>query len=234
MRGQDALVEMLMAEIRSEIQPDDEDLHVQNLGEALQKIGKLLEDSNLRARKLARLANMYYDEHGSSRGSYRATLILDFLPPEIAETTPYLDSGGQGLALIEVETRTVYARSSQWWPRKSVEVYLVGRNESGTFFSHRVPRNTIRVAQAISWIWGGKSSKIVRRQGDVAVIRMPGPQWPGDGDDCGLPSGHRFEVGLITHPTHPAIDAPRRSEGERCIVARRAAGNRNGVGQTRD
>jgi len=167
-------------------------------------------------RGLARMAQLYFDEHGSTRGDYRSTNVVDYVGPGLAAQVPYCDSGHAGLALIEVTRKRVYAKSSKWYPKETSSRFVVGRNESGTFFAHAVPSGLASVRSAIDWIWRSCSNQIVRRQGDIAVIRGLGPKMPN------LPSGHvvRLGPGAIEHATHPPIRLP--GHGERVIVARRA------------
>ena len=120
------------------------------------------------------------------------------------------------MALVEVERKRVYAKSSKWYPRTTADVYLVGRNEAGTFFAHCVSKKVATVAEALDWMWGGMSEKIVRRQGDVAVVAVArGPKMPES-----LPSGHTIVGETLTHATHPTIALP--GKGERLIIAKRA------------
>lgn len=169
-----------------------------------------------RAEWLAAQAAIYFDEHGSSRGGYRRTVGLDYVPPTAARAVPYCDMGGKGLGLVGVTNTTVYAKSSKWRPSSATEHYLVGRNEAGTYFSHRVPAEIRTVREAISWIWSGREQDIIARQGDIALIGgNGGPKYPAN-----LPVGHRIEADGIHHDTHPTIRLP--GKHERIIVGRRA------------
>jgi hypothetical protein len=168
-----------------------------------------------KAEGLSRMAGLYFDEHGSSRGDHLTTHGQDYVPPAIAKSAPFFDSGRAGLGLVVVSRKRVYAKSSKWHPRETSTRYLVGRNEAGTFFAHAVPSSCSSVYDAISWIWHGQANSIIRRQGDIAVARGRGRRIPS------LPSGHRMDDGHITHATHPTIAAPGR--GEYLIVGKRAA-----------
>lgn len=178
------------------------------------------------------------DEHlgWNETGDAVSTSVLDYIDPQKSVNPPYLDQGGMGLALIGV-TRE---RRSRWqlrngYYRGSVahEVYLCGRNETGTFFSHRVRSNISSVLSAVDWIWSGFANYIVRRQGDVAIISgVYGPRMP-----ASLPDGHCVVRDALSgeqwvmHHTHPPMLAPMKT-GERLIIGRRAA--RKIYRQTRD
>jgi hypothetical protein len=166
-----------------------------------------------KAEGLARMAGLYFDEHGSSRGDHLTTSGLAYVPPAVSKSAPFFDTGGAGLGLVSVARTRVYAKSSKWRPSSTSTTYLVGRNETGTFFAHAVPNSCGSVYSAISWIWHGQ--EIIRRQGDIAVARGRGRRLPS------LPSGHRMDDGHIMHATHPTIRAP--GKGEFLVVGRRAA-----------
>lgn len=167
------------------------------------------------AQKLAVSAGQMWDEHGSSRGDYLTTRGLDWINPAKAKAAPYCDMGGRGLALIEINRRRVYAKSSKWYPRDTSTRYLIGRNEAGTYFAHAVPATVESVLGAVDWIWHGKARQIVARQGDIALISARGPaRIPA------LPAGHRVNGAMIYHETHPPIPKP--EYGQAVIVARRA------------
>lgn len=170
------------------------------------------------AEHLARHAEVYYDDHGSSRGDYRTTRGIDYVPPDEARQAPYCDLGGRGLGLISVLRRRHYSRSSGYFPSTACDVYLVGRNEAGTYFAHPV-HGVASVRSAVQWIWRGRADQIIQRQGDIALIRGSGPKLP----NSGLPAGHEIdeEAGVIRHATHP--DLPMPGKGERIIVGRRAS-----------
>jgi hypothetical protein len=181
-----------------------------------------------KAKGLAEQAGINFDEYGSSRGDYRTTRGIDYVAPSTAKNSPYFDMGGAGLGLVSVTRETVYAKSCTWRPSSTTEHYLVGRNEAGTFFSHRVPTSCTTVLDAISWMWEGRQGDIVLRQGDIALIHGSGPK----GLDK-MPSGHKVDGTQITHATHPTIRVP--GKGERIIVARRAGIRGNGAStETRD
>lgn len=177
---------------------------------------------------LARKAGQYFDEHGSwgsSRGDYRVTTALDFIPPWESSPAPYCDMGGEGLGLIAVERTRYYAKRSSWRPSSVTTHYLVGRNEAGTYFAHPVPTHCATVRDAVQWIWNGMADRIIQRQGDIALIwGNGGPKLPE------LPWGHRIEGNFIVHETHPPLPLP--GKGQRVIVARRAAERANAA--TRD
>ena len=166
---------------------------------------------------LARRAAMLFDEHGSGRGDHLSTRVVDVVPASESSAAPYLDSGHGGLALVDIERRRVYAKSSKWRPSATSTRYVVGRNEVGTFFAHAVPESCGSVYNALQWIWGGHALDILWRQGDIAVIRGSGPKLPSR-----MPSGHVVLLGpgSIEHATHPTIRLP--GHGERVIVGRRA------------
>lgn len=174
-------------------------------------------ERNRKAQGLATRAGMQHDEHGfhSSRGDYLTTDVLDFVPARQAKAAPFFDFGNAGLALIEITRKRVYANSSKFRVGYARTRFVVGRNESGTFFAHAVSRRCDSLEEALDWIWSGKSRDIVRRQGDVAVVRGAAPKVPA------LPSGHTVDGEWLRHETHPAIRMP--GKGERLIVGRRAA-----------
>lgn len=167
---------------------------------------------------LAKMSRQYYDEHGSAPGDYRTTKAIDFVPSKDAVNVPYCDMGGAGIGLISIERVRIY---SQWrrYFRPSVvrEFYLVGRNESGTYWAHAVAPTT-SVWWALDWVWGGRSLDIIQRQGDIALIEAPGPKLPAGG----LPPGHEVDqaAGVVRHATHPPLPLP--GKGQRIIVGLRA------------
>lgn len=171
------------------------------------------------AKKLALKAGYETDEHGTyQRGDHLTVLGLDFVPPYQSKVAPYMDMGGEGLGLIKVERTRVYSKSSNWRPSSVSTYFLVGKNETGTYFSHPVvPCTTI--LGALEWIWSGHSHQILARQGDIALIQAPGPKLP----PSGLPRGHLLNhlEEKIQHNTHPDLSFP--GKGERAIVAKRAA-----------
>jgi len=160
----------------------------------------------------------YTDEHGSSynSGDYLSIRGIDFIGKHQSNKPPYFDMGKEGLGLIKVTRKRVYARSSKWMPSYAETKFLVGKNESGTYFSHAVSPNCKTVLEAISWIWNGLQDKIIRRQGDIALIEGNGPKGLNK-----LPTGHKVDGECIIHNTHPSIPVP--AKGQRIIVGRRAA-----------
>lgn len=168
------------------------------------------------ALNLSKKAGQYYDEHGYNRGDYMNTHSIDFIPSWESVKSPYFDMGGEGLALVSVSRKRVYARSSSWGPSYAETRYLVGKNEAGTYFAHPVPKNIATVKDAISWIWSGLENYIIVRQGDIALVVGKGPK----GLDK-LPSGHNVKGDNIVHDTHPAIPVP--SKGQKIIIGRRAS-----------
>ncbi len=172
------------------------------------------------AEQLAVKAGHISDEHGwYDRGDHIRVTGLDFVPPYRSMAAPYLDLGGEGLGLVEVERTRRYAKRYSYGPSVARTRFLVGRNESGTYFAHPVPQAMATVKEALAWMWQGLESEIIARQGDIALIRAHGgPRMP----VRGLPRGHIVDAEMrqITHATHPAIPYPQR--GERVIVARRS------------
>ncbi len=165
---------------------------------------------------LAAGAGLDYDEHGYDRGDHRTTKGLDFVTPKFAKSAPYFDMGGEGLGLIEVERKRVYARRCMWSPSRAYSRFLVGKNEAGTYFAHAVPNSIESVREALTWMWQGKEMTILARQGDVALCAGKARKLPA------LPEGHRVDIerGLIVHDTHPALPLP--GAGQYLLVARRA------------
>lgn len=170
------------------------------------------------ARTIAANAGLVPDGHGSyhRRGDHIIAVdVLDYVEYSTAKQSPYWDQGGDGLALVSVTRRRVYAKSSKWWPKSTTSTFLVGRNEVGTYFSHAVPSRVCTVLEAVQWIWSGRAYRIFYRQGDIALVRAAGPKLP-----AALPASHVVCGDHIEHPTHPDIPLP--GVGERIIVARRA------------
>jgi hypothetical protein len=165
--------------------------------------------------KLAKTAEQYFDEHGFSRGDYLSTNCIDFIPPRESINKPFWDMGGEGLGLIEITRKRVYARSYRFGPGYASTKYFIGKNEAGTYFSHPVPNHCQTVRDAIHWIWEGKEDSIIARQGDIALIIGKGNKIPKN-----FPNGHEIVEKEIIHKTHPAIRFP--EKGERIIVGRRA------------
>jgi len=170
---------------------------------------------------LAERAGQNFDEHGSSSGDYLSTGVVDYVSPwDGSAAAPYCDMGGEGLALIRITRTRVYAKSSKWFPARAFTLFLVGKNEAGTYFAHPVAKTCETVADAVQWIWGGRARDIIARQGDIALIGgNGGPKLPNDG----LPRGHVIDeaAGIVRHSTHPDIPLP--GKGQRIIVGRRAA-----------
>ena len=171
------------------------------------------------AEKLAALAGQKTDEHAVwSSGDHLTVYGLDFVGPWESAKAPYFDMGGEGLGLVRVTRKRVYAKSSNYLPSYVSTNFLVGKNEAGTYFSHPVSLNCETVAEAVQWIWGGKAYQIIVRQGDIALIDgNGGPKMPKY-----LPNGHINNGNFITHDTHPSIPLPQ-NPGERIVVGRRAA-----------
>mgnify|MGYP001567227573 CR=1 FL=1 len=183
----------------------------------LEEYRKRSSDKKIRAAlRLAKMSNLYFDEHGSSRGDYRYTEGVDFVQPSLSKSSPYWDMGGEGLALIKVHRKRVYAKSSKWYPSSTFSTFLVGKNEAGTYFAHRVVNKVYTVLEAINWIWDGKAGDIMQRQGDIALINGKGPKLP-----LRIPEGHVITAGGIIHNTHPMLPIP--EVGQRIIVGKRAA-----------
>jgi hypothetical protein len=169
-----------------------------------------------KAVELADKAGQKFDEHGSGRGDYMTTRGIDYIAPwKGSAKAPFFDMGGEGLGLVEITRKRVYAKSYSFGPSFASTRYLVGKNEAGTYFTHPVPATCSTVESAIQWIWGGHARDVVARQGDIALIRGAGPKLPSN-----LPSGHRVDGNQIVHATHPTIRIP--GKGERVIVGRRA------------
>ena len=168
-----------------------------------------------------RMARRAWDEHGGFQDSY--VCQLDYLPPEKTKAAPYFDIGGAGLGLVSATATTRYRGAFKGYSSSCSEAFLIGRNEVGSWFAHRVPTSCGSVAGAIDWIWGGRADRVVRRQGDIAVIVGKGPK----GLDK-LPGGHTVDGDTITHATHPTISCP--GTGECVIVGRRAAQKGHGAG----
>lgn len=189
-------------------------------------------------RRLTVGADVQFDEHRGydETGDFRKTSSLDYVSPQDACEAPYCDHGRAGMALIEVTRERWYRRSYHstygWHPSTATERYLVGRNEIGTYYAHRVSDRCDTVREAVGWIWRDQEDRIVARQGDVALITgNGGPRVPRGG----LPAGHvPVEwARVILHETHPPIPMP--GKGQRILVGRRAAQRGHGATtQTRD
>jgi len=185
------------------------------------------------------------DEHGgfvpgprggsSARGDYFSIEILDILQYKKSYRKPYFNMSKDHapLALVRLNRKRVYAKSSNWFPRTTSSLYLVGQNESGTYFAHAISsrlqpsdkrRSNPTIQDALTWIWNIPDlSLLQRRQGDIAVVKSSGRSHV-------LPAGHMLQGDMIIHETHPSIQAP--GKGEKIIVGRRAKPAVDG--QTRD
>lgn len=155
------------------------------------------------------------DEHGSLP---HKVIYLDYLDARKSKKAPYYDTGKKGLGFVEGSVTTRYRGNWKGWSSTRRTRYLIGRNESGTFFSHAVSLKCKNVREAIDWIWNGKADDILRRQGDVAVIRTSSNRI--DKGLSKLPDGHVVDGDQIVHKTHPPITVP--GKNERLIVGRRA------------
>lgn len=176
---------------------------------------------------LANNANMYYDEHGYNRGDHLTTKILEFLPNYITKFPPFYDSGKEGLVLIEVNRKRIYASSSKWYNSYNLTKYLCGRNETGTYFSHAVPKTCNKIIDAIKWIWSNKELRIIQRQGDIALIKTNSNK---RNKLPILPTGHKVIDDYIVHDQHPKLPLPQK--GEQIIIGKRASAQVSD--QTRD
>ena len=173
------------------------------------------------------IVHLAADEHGGIDDAYVSQ--IDWISIADAQSAPYfvLPSANCGIGLVSAVSSTEYRGKFKGWTSSCTEYFLVGRNEAGTFFAHRVTQPN-SVEEAINWIWGGRSKQIVRRQGDIAIIKGSGPK----GLDK-LPFGHNVQGNYIVHDTHPPIAIP--GKGERIIIGRRAAQKGHGTfSQTRD
>ena len=164
-------------------------------------------------RRLAELAGYRTDEHGTyGRGDHLRVGVLEYIPARDAKGAPYHDLGAEGMALICVSRKRVYARSSSWGPSTAEAYFVVGRNEAGTYYAHPVTAAST-LAEALAWMWQGY--EVIARQGDIALVRGGRSGYVPE-----LPTGHTLTADGITHPTHPLLPLP--GKGERVIVARRA------------
>ena len=170
------------------------------------------------AEALAAQAGSYHadDMRTWDRGTHLATRGLDYVPAYLSAAAPYHDLGGAGMGLIEITRRTCYAKNSTWGPSEVSTRYLVGRNESGSYWTHPVPVSCATIIDALGWLWDGRELDIIERQGDIALVRGRGPKLPRE-----LPAGHTLTAEAITHRTHAPLRLPQ--AGERIIIARRAA-----------
>lgn len=173
------------------------------------------------------IVHLAADEHGGIDNAYVSQ--IDWISAVEAQSAPYfvLPSANCGIGLVSAVSFTEYRGKFKGWASSCTEYFLVGRNEAGTFFAHRVTESN-SVEEAINWIWGGRAKQIVRRQGDISIIKGAGPK----GLDK-LPFGHTVQGDYIVHDTHPSMAIP--GKGERIIIGRRAAQKGNGTfSQTRD
>ena len=168
-----------------------------------------------RCKRLAAQADV--DEHGTVGSDTFSTRYLDYIPAREAKRPPYRDMGGEGMGLVAVSRDRKYSKSymsAYGHGSEATDHFLVGRNEAGTYYAHAVPKTCRTVWSAVQWIWRGHADHIVRRQGDIALIRGRGKST--------MPMSHELEGdGMIHHESHPAIPAP--GPGQHIITARRAA-----------
>ncbi|MBS3949740.1 MAG: hypothetical protein KGZ53_03635 [Peptococcaceae bacterium] len=170
------------------------------------------------AEDLATKAGSYHNDclYTWDRGTYLATRGLDYVPAYLSAAAPYHDLGGAGMGLIAITRRTCYSKSSGWGPSDVATRYLVGRNESGSYWTHPVPVSCATVIDALEWLWDGRGHDIIERQGDISLVRGRGPRMPRE-----LPDGHTIDGSYIVHRSHAPLRLPQ--SGERIIIARRAA-----------
>ena len=170
-----------------------------------------------RARKLAFDLGLFNkDDPFPIRGRQTRVVGRCYLGPPDTEAAPYLDLGGVGLAVIDVETAEVAFYLGKWRPFVRTERYLIGRNETRTAFAHAVPARseTATITGALLWVWSGYNP--LRRQGDIAIVTAVGPKMP-----VQLPRQHHVDAaaGVVRHATHPDLALP--SPGERLIIGKR-------------
>ena len=154
-----------------------------------------------RAKKLALDLGLFgKDDPFPIRGRQTHIVGRCYLGPPDTEAAPYLDGGGRGLSVIDVETEALSFYQERWRLFVLTERYLVGQNEVGTAFAHAVPTRseTSTVAGALRWIWSGYCP--VHRQGDIAIVEAVGPRMPAQ-----LPWGHQVDeaAGVVRHAMHP-------------------------------
>lgn len=127
---------------------------------------KLKTEFDSKIYRLVHDAGISPDEHGSwKRGSdSHDIVILDAITDPI-EMRKYL-AHGEALALVADDRKRTYAKSSKWFPSNRRDLYLVGRNESGTAFAHSVI-NVSTIFGAYKWIWNNED--IIDRNGDVGI-----------------------------------------------------------------
>jgi hypothetical protein len=173
----------------------------------------------------AKLNELHVDEHGTGNflGDELSAHVLEYRSwHEGSHKAPFCDMGGEGLALVKLCRTRYYSKAytSRYGTGSAYTVYLVGKNEAGTYFCHAVNKSCRTLRHAMDWIWSKHSTEIIQRQGDIALIKAPGPKIPKN-----LPSGHVVDkdAGVIKHATHPDLPLPK--NGERIILGRRANTN---------
>lgn len=161
-------------------------------------------------RGICKRANVWFTDQGFhvQRGDFRTTRVLDWVPRHA------LDAGHGGLVLIEVIRERVYGQSCRLHTSSAKTRFLVGREINGRFFAHPVSRLCKTVEEALQWIWDGSSDQILRRVGEIAIVRGKRSKLPK------LPEGYLWDGDQIRHPDYPSIRVP--GMYERLIVARRA------------
>lgn len=90
------------------------------------------------------------------------------------------DCHDNGLLLV-VQIRQYRKQNKNWYPSIRKNYFLVGRNEDGAAFAHPVSANVVHAAiradrdvclACQNWIFGGDYAAM-RRQGDIALVRLP-------------------------------------------------------------
>jgi hypothetical protein len=168
-----------------------------------------------RVREMVDAAGIRHDEHGTyERGDHMLLRVCDYIDGYAARRRPFLSMSStyEGLALIKITRKRVYAKSSTWSPSEVSCKYLIGKNEAGTWFSHPVHPTCQTILDAINWMWDGRADEIIARQGDIASTeRRSRPR---------LPKGHDLDADgrVVLHRTHAALVVP---QGGGWIVARR-------------
>lgn len=90
------------------------------------------------------------------------------------------DCHDNGLLLV-VQIRQYRKQHKNWYPSIRKNYFLVGRNEDGAAFAHPVSANVVHAAiradrdvclACQNWIFGGDYAAM-RRQGDIALVRLP-------------------------------------------------------------
>lgn len=173
--------------------------------------------------ELSRLAQVFHDEHGfhESRGDYLVTKPVDLVTAPDSMRPPFWDFGGAGLALVEIVRKRVYSKTAFKRVGYASTMYLIGRNETGSYFAHPVHKTCGSVREACNWIWDNKT--VLARQGDIALVKGVRGRLH---DDMPLgvpelPDGHVIEGEFIVHRSHPPLMLP--TTGQRIIVGKRAA-----------